>query len=163
MITEEERTRKEQQAEERLRFNFEYNQARKSRSLKKIAREFPDLRVIDLEVLDNLDRLAENLLVSPEKINSILDFSPSYGSEFEANIIVNGIPFDDFLTIQTQKLEETMDQEVEDFARAEDLRRPGFIPTDFDRGWYHSGCPDGIGGMYPFWRENMANAVLPAT
>lgn len=137
MISEEARFRREQQAEESLRFNFEQTRTRKLRALKLIARNFPDIRVEQLETLDMLNSLAENLLVSPEKINSITDFSPSYGSEFEANIIVNKLPFDDYLSIQTQQLESVMDQEVEDFARAEDLRRPGFMPTDFERitGW----------------------------
>lgn len=27
-------------------------------------------------------------------------------------------------------------------------------PRDFDRVLYHKGCPDGIGGAFPFWMEN---------
>ena len=30
----------------------------------------------------------------------------------------------------------------------------GTTPSDYDVCLYHSNCPDGIGGAYPFWKAN---------
>lgn len=130
-------TAAEQIAEESLRFNFEYNSLQINRAIKTISREFPDLRSGDLRTLYQLNRLAANLLTDPSFINSIANFSLTFGAETEAVIIVNGIPFQDFPTVQTQKFQEALDKQIEAFCFSQDIRKPGFIPIDFDAlsGW----------------------------
>lgn len=137
MISEANRIQQEQKTEEQLRFQFKYNSQKTSRAIKQIAREFPDLRSDELESLHSLARFARNLLVDPSQINSISNFSLTFGAEFEATIIINGIPFDDFLDVQNRKFQEVLDSQIQDFSRLENLKRPGFVPTDFDNitGW----------------------------
>lgn len=127
----------EQDLEERLRFQFEFNATQINKAIKIIGREFPDLRSEDLASLQNLSKLASNFLVNPERINTIFNFSLSFGAELEASIILNGIPYPDYFNVQSKKFQEALDQEIETMAFAENLRMPGFIPTDFDHitGW----------------------------
>lgn len=130
-------TQQEQQQEEALKFKFTFDSGTIARAVKAIAREYPDLRVEHLQYLKNMDRLARNLLTSPEQINSIRNFSPVYGYDFEANIILNDEPYEDFGKIQSQQLEEALTLAIETFARSKDIRRPNFVPKSFDNitGW----------------------------
>lgn len=107
------------------------------RATKIVSREFPDLTSNQSQILPELEKLAISLLVNPDKIKSIHDFSLTFGQEVEADYTLTPKPFDDYENVTDQKLIEKLDKEIELFARQEGLRRINFFPESFDNitGW----------------------------